>query len=127
MQFLVDECTGPSVARWLREQGYDVFSVYEQARGIDDTAVMEIATRENRIIITNDKEFGARVVRERQASCGVLLLRLRDERTANKIRVIGQVLRDHGTQLQGNLVVASEGRVRIVPLRRHPDENKATE
>lgn len=34
MRFLVDECTGPSVARWLREQGYDVFSVYEQARGL---------------------------------------------------------------------------------------------
>lgn len=117
MRFLVDECTGPSVARWLREQGYDVFSVYEQARGIDDSAVMEIATRENRIIITNDKEFGARVVREHRASCGVLLLRLRDERTANKIRVIGQVLRDHGAQLQGSLVVASERRIRIVPLR----------
>jgi|YNPBryulayer2012_1023412.scaffolds.fasta_scaffold25803_2 predicted nuclease of predicted toxin-antitoxin system len=127
MRFLVDECTGPSVARWLREQGYDVFSVYEQARGIDDTAIMEIATRENRIIITNDKEFGARVVREHRTSCGVLLLRLRDERTANKIRVIGQVLRDHGAQLQGNLIVASERRIRIVPLHRHPDENGAAE
>jgi predicted nuclease of predicted toxin-antitoxin system len=27
MRFLVDECTGPAVARWLREQGHDVFSV----------------------------------------------------------------------------------------------------
>ena len=33
MRFLVDECTGPAVARWLRQQGYEVFSVYEQARG----------------------------------------------------------------------------------------------
>jgi predicted nuclease of predicted toxin-antitoxin system len=23
MRFLVDECTGPSVTQWLREQGYD--------------------------------------------------------------------------------------------------------
>ena len=30
LKFLVDECTGPSVARWLREQGHEVFSVYEQ-------------------------------------------------------------------------------------------------
>lgn len=36
MRFLVDECTGPSVARWLREQGHDVFSVFEQARGKDN-------------------------------------------------------------------------------------------
>jgi predicted nuclease of predicted toxin-antitoxin system len=31
MRFLVDECTGPQVARWLREQGHDVFSVYERS------------------------------------------------------------------------------------------------
>ncbi len=24
MRFLVDECTGPTVARWLQEQGHDV-------------------------------------------------------------------------------------------------------
>ncbi len=32
MRFLVDECTGPVVAQWLREQGYDVFSVFEESR-----------------------------------------------------------------------------------------------
>jgi hypothetical protein len=33
MRFLVDECTGPAVASWLRQQNHEVFSVYEQARG----------------------------------------------------------------------------------------------
>lgn len=28
MRFLVDECTGPAVARWLREQSHEVFSVF---------------------------------------------------------------------------------------------------
>jgi|FaiFalDrversion3_1042247.scaffolds.fasta_scaffold15828_2 predicted nuclease of predicted toxin-antitoxin system len=76
MRFLVDECTGPSVARWLREQGHDALSVYERARGLDDASVMEWATREHRILITSDKEFGTRVVQERQASVGVLLTQL---------------------------------------------------
>jgi len=35
MKFLVDECTGPAVAHWLRMQGHEVFSVYEEARGKD--------------------------------------------------------------------------------------------
>ena len=35
MRFLVDENAGVTVARWLREQDYEVFSVYEQGRGID--------------------------------------------------------------------------------------------
>lgn len=36
MRFLVDECTGPVVARWLRAQQHQVFSVYEEARGMPD-------------------------------------------------------------------------------------------
>ncbi len=32
MKLLVDECTGPAVARWLEQQGHDVFSVYDHAR-----------------------------------------------------------------------------------------------
>ena len=34
MRFLIDECTGPAVARWLREQNHEVFSLYEEARGL---------------------------------------------------------------------------------------------
>jgi hypothetical protein len=41
MRFLVDECTGPTVARWLREHEHDVFSVYEEARGMDDRDVVQ--------------------------------------------------------------------------------------
>ncbi|HXM48508.1 MAG TPA: DUF5615 family PIN-like protein [Pyrinomonadaceae bacterium] len=61
MKFLVDECTGPAVARWLEQQGHNVFSVYHQARGIDDDRVMEIAQIEGRILITNDRGFGEKV------------------------------------------------------------------
>jgi predicted nuclease of predicted toxin-antitoxin system len=58
MRFLVDECTGPAVAEWLRQQKHEIFSVYDQARGLDDDAVLQKAVAENRILITNDKDFG---------------------------------------------------------------------
>ncbi len=64
MRFLVDECTGPAVAKWLRQQGYEVFSVYEQARGIDDDDFFEKVNAENRILITNDKDFGEKIYRD---------------------------------------------------------------
>ena len=85
MRFLVDECTGPAVARWLRQRGYEVFSVYEEARGIDDDEIIRKAFEENWILITNDKDFGEKVYRERHPHRGVVLLRLGDERTSNKI------------------------------------------
>ncbi len=36
MRFLVDECAGPMVAKWLAAQGHEVFSVYDLARGMKD-------------------------------------------------------------------------------------------
>ena len=43
MRFLVDECAGPALGLWLRNEGHDVFSVFEQARGISDDAVIRRA------------------------------------------------------------------------------------
>jgi predicted nuclease of predicted toxin-antitoxin system len=31
MKFLVDECTGTSVAEWLKSEGYQVFSVFDES------------------------------------------------------------------------------------------------
>lgn len=57
MRFLVDECTGPAVAAWLRSEQHEVFSVYEEARGLSDLEIIEKAYNENWIAITNDKDF----------------------------------------------------------------------
>ena len=46
MRFIVDECTGPGVSRWLSENGYEVFSVYEEARGATDEAIIQKAVEE---------------------------------------------------------------------------------
>lgn len=64
MRFLVDECTGPAVAHWLRSSGHDVYSVFEESRGNNDDDVIKKAFEENRILITNDKDFGEKVYRE---------------------------------------------------------------
>ncbi|RME86917.1 MAG: hypothetical protein D6770_10780 [Anaerolineae bacterium] len=113
MRFIVDECTGPLVSRWLREKGHDVFDIYEQARGISDEEVLEIANREKRILITNDKDFGEKIYRERKVHSGVILLRLKNERARNKIAVLEQLLSNYKAVLKGRFVVADEKRVRI--------------
>ena len=113
MRFLVDECTGPLVAVWLRERGYEVFSVYHQARGMSDDAVIAKAASEGWVLITNDKDFGERVFRDARLHRGVLLLRLDDERPSSKINVISRVLAQFGERLAEAFVVATETRVRF--------------
>ncbi len=117
MRFLVDECTGPGVASWLQAQGYEVFSVYESARGATDEFIVQKAFSEGWIIVTNDKDFGEKIYREGYSHHGVILLRLEDERTANKIAVLRRLLRGYAKRLAGQFVVVTENKVRFA--RRH--------
>jgi predicted nuclease of predicted toxin-antitoxin system len=113
MRFLVDECTGPAVARWLREQQHEVFSVYEAARGIADEEVIRKAYDESWILVTNDKGFGEKVYRDRRPHRGVVFLRLDDERAANKIMVLQQLLARYADRLPDSFVVVTETQVRF--------------
>jgi predicted nuclease of predicted toxin-antitoxin system len=113
MRFLVDECTGPAVAAWLLKQGYEVFSVFDSARGMDDDTKVQKAYSENWILITNDKDFGEKVYREQRSHHGVILLRLDDERASVKISVLGQLLANHAERLPDQFVVVTENNVRF--------------
>ena len=113
MRFLVDERTGPAVAKWLREQKHDVFSVYNEARGLDDDAIVQRAFEENWVLITNDKDFGEKIYREKHPHRGVILLRLEDERAAVKIEVLRKLLRTYSDQLADQFVVVTETKIRF--------------
>lgn len=113
MRFLVDESTGVLVARWLREQGHQVFSVYEEARGIDDGDIIQKAFSENWILITNDKDFGEKVYREQRPHKGVILLRLENERATNKINTLQRLLETYIEQLPGSFIVVGEMQIRF--------------
>jgi len=113
MRFLVDECTGPAVARWLRERRHEVFSVYEEARGMDDEEIIQRAFTENRFLITNDKDFGEKVYRDRWPHKGIILLRLDNERAENKIEAVRRLLTGYADRLAGQFVVVTETTVRF--------------
>ncbi len=118
MRFLVDECTGPAVAKWLRRSHHEVFSVYDEVRGLDDESIIEKANRENYVLVTNDKDFGELVFRKRKPHKGVVLLRLEDERSKNKIAVLHRVLESYSDKLLDNFIIVTEKTVRIVEERR---------
>ena len=113
MRFLVDESTGPAVAEWLTTNGHEVFSVYESARGMHDNDIVRKAFDENWILITNDKDFGEQVYRERKPHHGIVLLRLEDERTRSKIEILKRLLNSHADSLPEQFVVVTEKSVRF--------------
>lgn len=110
---MVDECTGPMVAAWLNSLGHEVFAVFEEARGVADEAILKKAVDENWIIITNDKDFGEIIFRERRSHRGVIFLRLADERSANKIAVLQEVLSAYSAKLADRFVTVTESKIRF--------------
>ena len=113
MRFLVDECTGPSVARWLQDRDHEVFSVFDEARGVDDDTIIQKALEERWILITDDKDFGDKIYRDGRLHCGVILLRLEDERPSSKIRVLSQLLERYSNRVPESFIVVTEKQVRF--------------
>jgi predicted nuclease of predicted toxin-antitoxin system len=75
MNFVADEsCAGP-VIRALREAGHDVVAIAEIAKGATDEEVLRRALTENRVLVTEDHDFGNMVYAHGRSSAGVILLR----------------------------------------------------
>ncbi len=75
MRFLADESCDFAVVRALRAAGHDVVAITEISPRATDEGVMELAIREGRILLTEDKDFGQLVHANQAAAGGVFLLR----------------------------------------------------
>ncbi|OGG14896.1 hypothetical protein A2875_02965 [Candidatus Gottesmanbacteria bacterium RIFCSPHIGHO2_01_FULL_46_14] len=113
MKFLTDENIGLEVVAFLRKKGHDVGSITEISTGVSDVMVLAKAVDEKRILITADTDFGELVYHAGKRHAGIVLLRLDDERNANKIRVLGELLEKYADELVGTFVIVTETSVRI--------------
>ena len=93
-----------------------MFSVYEQAREIDDDSVIARAVSEDRVLITNDKDFGENVYREKHIHKGIVLLRLPDENASSKVAAVRGLVEFHIGRLEGSFVVVTDKQVRFARL-----------
>jgi len=113
MKFLVDESVEYAVVIFLREKGFDVASIAETSASIDDEAVLEMAFKQHRILITNDKDFGELIYRHKLTHVGVILLRLPREDAESKIESLSELFKRYGKKLPGAFTVVTEREIRI--------------
>ena len=71
------------------------------------------AYEEDWILITNDRDFGKLIYRERRQHHGVVFMRLRDEALVTKIGVMKSLLKEYSGRLADQFVVVTESRVRF--------------
>jgi predicted nuclease of predicted toxin-antitoxin system len=110
VKFLLDESADYPIAAHLAARGHDVTAVaHDYPQALADRRVLEIAHEEGRVLITNDRDFGELVFRQKLPHSGVVLLRLGKEDLATKLAAIDRILARHGVDLTGFIVATDRG------------------
>jgi predicted nuclease of predicted toxin-antitoxin system len=113
---IADECVSRHVVERLRSKGFDVAWIARNRPGITDAEIIRTAAKEDRVLITEDRDFGELVIRQRYQIRGVVLMELDRLTSAAEADRVAAILLAHSHRLDGNLIVIEPTRVRIRPL-----------
>jgi predicted nuclease of predicted toxin-antitoxin system len=117
MRWLIDECVDADLAATLRQSGHDVVYMSEVASRTTDAEVLRRAREENRLLLTEDKDFGDLVFRQLKPVRGIVLIRIDPSRRSRKpVRLLAAIGR-FGDGLFGRYTVIEDARFRSRPLR----------
>lgn len=113
MKFLVDRCAGTRLAAWLEADGHDVRGAWALDPDPGDAALLHVAAKEGRILVTIDSDFGTLVFLLGADHAGIV--RLPDLPARARIALMADLLARHGPDLAGAIVTVRGGRIRISP------------
>lgn len=121
MKFLIDMNLSPRWCEFLASEGWDAIHWSEiGAPNAPDFEILQKASDDDRIVFTNDLDFGAILALTRASAPSVLQVRTQNVRPEHLSPIRVPMLRQYETTLQaGALIVIDEGRsrVRVLPLR----------
>ncbi|HQR41063.1 MAG TPA: DUF5615 family PIN-like protein [Gemmatales bacterium] len=113
MKVLIDVSAGYSVGQAFIDRGHDVLYVRDVDPRMPDKEILTWALCEERMVVTQDKDFGELVYQLQQPHHGVLLLRLDDANADKKRDIVLEILDQFGDQIPGRFVVFQDNRLRI--------------
>jgi len=114
VKLVLDTCIAWAVRDTLQADGHDVVWTGDWPQDPGDEEILEFAYRENRVLITLDKDFGELAVVRGRAHGGIVrLVNWSSSQQANTCR---RLIEQYGAELESRAIVTAEpGRVRIRP------------
>jgi predicted nuclease of predicted toxin-antitoxin system len=116
MKLLADECCSAGLVSALRADGHAVLYVLEAFPGATDDVILDRAFSQDRLLLTEDKDFDELVHRLGLRARGIILLRFDVTDRELKAPRMRELLTRHREQLHGSFVVLEVDKVRIRPL-----------
>jgi predicted nuclease of predicted toxin-antitoxin system len=118
MRFLANENFPGAAVAALRTDGNDVVWIGASAPGSSDQEVLTWAARDERILLTFDKDFGELAKASAlPATCGIILLRITMPRPNEVGRRLAGLIMSR-TDWVGHFSVIEDNRIRMRPLGR---------
>jgi len=116
IKFLANVNVEKPLIDFLNDKGFDVKWVTNIDKRMPDDRVCEIANSEQRIIITNDKDFGEIVFYQKKIAYGIILMRVNGQNSSEKIILLEKLLENYLDKIANHFVVLTKTKFRFIPL-----------
>ena len=112
---LADECVGTSTVAFLTKLGYDIIRIQEIGFcGKKDPEILQWATKNDRILLTEDVGFGNILQFPPKIHNGIIVLRIRRKPKIEVFNTLASLLKNiSSSELKKTLVIVEAGEYRI--------------
>jgi len=97
----------------FKNLGFDILAVRDLDASMKDADILELALKEERLVVTMDKDFGELVFNSKKNHSGVLLLRMEDADWKQKIDVLMEIFQKYSKEIKGKFSVYQDKKLRI--------------
>jgi len=115
VRFLADENLDFAIVRALRSAGHDVRALCEETSQTIDAEIIVLAVQEQRVLLTEDKDFGWLAFVAGTRGDGVILVRFPTSHRQTIGATVVDLVTTHGEALRGSFTVLQPGHARIRP------------
>ena len=117
MNLLANENIPMGMVRGLRDMGHDVLAIVETTPGVTDMVVLELARREQRTLLTFDRDYGELIyLKLLPVPLSVIYRRFVPTSPEDAVQQVASLLADDGKLVQGYFVVVDRDSYRRRPL-----------
>ena len=101
---------------FIFKKGIDIIPLKELTSGVSDETVLEMANKQNRVLITFDSDFGELIFRQKLKAQGVILLKFTPKSTQQIVDTILNVLKTQA-KIKGHFLIVKEKKIRVFSLK----------
>ena len=113
MKLIADESLNFEFVSALRQNGFEIISIAEKHPSIADENILEMSLTPPSVVITEDKDFGELIFKNKQDFSAVILLRYEVNQEEYILKSLLSLLKNHLHELHKSFVTISVNRTRI--------------